>query len=522
MNLGPLADLTFDEAQIAIDRELCRRDLGEFVKRAWAVLEPPTQPLVWEWPHDAVAEHLMAVSNDKINRLLVNIPPGMLKSMLTNVFWPAWEWGPLNRPYLRTIGTAFKLGLAIRDSVKMNRLILSDWFQARWGHQFTLLKDTEEKFETDKSGFRAAFPSTSITGERGDRLIFDDPHSVDGAKSDAERTAVTESFRESMQTRLNNPDRSAIVVIMQRLHHEDVSGVILKDFREFTHLCLPMEFEPARRCVTSIGFVDPRTEDGELLSPGRFPAKVVRSLAKNLGPYAAAGQLQQRPEPRGGGILKRDHWSTWDKDTAEALGVPAGRFPSFDFVLATVDTAYTEKEENDPCAMSIWGVWRDERSFPQIMLMYSWAERLQFNDLVERIERDCKRFRVDTLMIESKAAGISTAQEIERRQREKGTGRWNVRLYDPGRLDKIARAYSVQGILDSGMVWAPNTRWADEHIGECAVFPKGSHDDRVDTTTMALSHLRAMGFVRHEDEVESEIERMKTHTGQKFVPLYPS
>lgn len=519
--LGPLAALSPEETQIEIDRALCRRSLAEFVRRAWNVLEPPTQPLLWDWPLDAICAHLEAVTAGKLNRLLINVPPGLMKSLLTGVFWPAWEWGPLNQPYRRVIGAAHNMNLATRDAVKMRRLVTSDWYQARWGHQFTLVKEMETKFETEKTGFRAAFPATSITGERGDRLIFDDPHSVDGAKSDAERTNVTETFRESLQTRLNNPDTSAIVVIMQRLHQEDVSGVILADFPEFEHLMLPMEFEPARRCRTRIGFQDPRTHEDELLFPARFSAETVKQLKKGLGVYATAGQLQQRPEPRGGGILKRTSWMTWDADAAEALGVKAGRFPKFDFIVASADTAFTEKQENDPSALTIWGVFRDARAMPQCMLIYSWSEHKEFNDLVTKFEELCIKYRVDELWIEAKASGISVAQEIRRRMAGRDF-RWSTILLNPGNLDKVARAYAVQGMLDDGMIWAPATRWADVAINQCAVFPKGSHDDIVDTVTQALNRLRMLNFLRHAKEEEQDIQDLKKHATQKIAPLYPA
>lgn len=518
MNLGPLSLLSLEDARLEVEKERCRRSLAYFVRQAWhnSGLEPATQPLIWGWPLDAICEHLEAVTYGQISRLLINVPPGSLKSLLTSVFWPAWEWGPLGQSYQRVIGAAHNMTLATRDSVKMRRLVTSDWFRARWPIQ--LIKETETKFETAQTGFRAAFPATSITGERGDRLVFDDPHSVDGAKSDAERTSVTETFRESLQTRLNNPDRSAIVVIMQRLHQDDVSGIVLKDFPEFVHLMLPMRFEPARRCKTRIGFVDPRTEDGELLLPERFSERTVTKLERALGVYATAGQLQQRPEPRGGGILKRDSWSTWTPTEAEKINVAAGKFPPFDFTVASLDTAYTEKEENDFSAMTIWGVFRDEFDRPQVMLVYAWKDKLQFNELVDKVEGACKKWRVDELWIESKAAGISVAQEIRRRM-AKMDYKWSTQLIDPGRLDKVARAYSVQGIFDEGLVWAPATRWADAVINECAVFPKGSHDDYVDTVTQALRKLRAMNFLLTDKEIDREIEEHKKHRSP-VKPLY--
>ena len=203
----------------------------------------------------------------------------------------------------------------------------------------------------------------SITGSRGDIVIIDDPHSVEGASSEAMRATTTEWFLEAVPTRLNNPDRSAIVVIMQRLNEGDVSGVILDKNLGYEHLCLPMEFEADRRCETSIGFEDPREEEGELLFPERFPREVVERDKKVMGPYATAGQFQQRPSPRGGGIIQRSWWQLYDDEEAAAQGLNSGNaYPDMDYIIASLDTAYTEKQENDASYLTVWGVWQDRKS----------------------------------------------------------------------------------------------------------------------------------------------------------------
>ncbi len=152
----------------------------------------------------------------------------------------------------------------------------------------------------------------------------------------------------ALSTRLNDPKTGAFVVIQQRLSEEDLTGHILeKDSEGWTHLCLPMRYEPERSFVTSIGWEDPRKEAGDLLWPERFGEAEVKTLERQLGPYAAAGQLQQRPEPKGGGVIKREWWQLWD----------AATYPPMDYVIASLDTAYTTKTENDFSALSIWGVF---------------------------------------------------------------------------------------------------------------------------------------------------------------------
>ena len=206
---------------------LAEASLSEFAKQAWHVLEPVSE-LKWGWALDAICLHLQAVSDGDIKRLLMNVPPGSMKSLLTNVLWPAWEWGPLGMPSMRFLSTAHKQDLAIRDNLKCRRLIQSEWYQSRWSITITSDQNSKSKFENDKTGFREAMAFTSMTGSRGDRVTLDDPLSVDDANSEAALAAAESTFREALPTRVNNDD-SAIVVIMQRLHEKDTSGIILKE-----------------------------------------------------------------------------------------------------------------------------------------------------------------------------------------------------------------------------------------------------------------------------------------------------
>jgi predicted phage terminase large subunit-like protein len=288
---------------LAIEREYCSRSFANFAKRAWHILEPATD-LKWGWALDAICEHLEAVTAGEVKRLLINVPPGCMKSILTGVLWPAWEWGPKNKPSMRYLGTAHKQDLAVRDSTKCRRLIQSEWYQQRWPIELTGDQNAKTKFENSSTGFREAMAFGSMTGSRGDRVLLDDSLSVDNANSEADLKSAEITFTEALPTRVNNDD-SAIVVIMQRLHEHDTAGIILKRELGYVHLCLPMRFEEERRCATRIGFVDPRTHDGELLFPERFPEETVSNLEKVMGSYAAAGQLQQRPAPREGGMFKK-------------------------------------------------------------------------------------------------------------------------------------------------------------------------------------------------------------------------
>ena len=527
----------------AIEKRKCEMSLAEFVKRAWHVIEPG-QSYIHGWHIDFICAHLEAITDGVLNddgtfynRLLVNVPPGTMKSLLIGVFWPSWEWGPRGRPHMRYVCASHSLDLAIRDSLRMRRLVTSEWYQGHWGDVVKITGDqnAKAKFETTATGFRQACAFTGITGYRGDRVIVDDPHSVDDANSDAKRETTTTLFKEAVTSRLNNPDESAIVVVMQRLHEQDVSGVILENDMGYDHIMLPMRFDPSRACVTRLGYADPREIDGELLFEDRFPQHVVDRDEAAMGPYATAGQYAQSPEPRGGGIVKDSWWKLWDRH----------EYPGIEYIVASLDTAYTTKAENDPSALTIWGVFsapgetsttrsvdRYGRTIEiatsyqsealgatsKVMMMYAWQGKLTIGDLVVKVEEICTRMRVDLLLIENKAAGHSVAQEI---RRVFNSASFAVQMYDPKTLDKVARLYSIQHIFSEGMVYAPNKDWAEMVIRQVSSFPRGKHDDLVDTVSMGLKHLRDVGMLTRAPERLAEIEDSKVfHGNNSSAPLY--
>jgi predicted phage terminase large subunit-like protein len=545
-----------DKQLFEISKAECEESLAEFVRQAWHIIEPG-QKYMHGWHIDFICAHLEAITDgvelddgQLYNRLLVNVPPGTMKSLLIGVFWPAWEWGPRNMPHLRYVCASHSLDLAIRDGLRMRRLITSEWYQKRWGDRVVLTGDQNQKtkFENEATGFRQAAAAGSITGARGDRVIIDDPHSVDGANSDAQRESTVQWFLEAVPTRLNNPDSSAIVVVMQRLHEADVSGTILDKRLGYDHVMLPMEYDPIRAQPTQLGIEDPRQTDRELLFPARFPQEVVDRDSRVMGPYATAGQFQQEPTPRGGGVIKPGWWETWMEES----------YPAFDYIIASIDTAYTTKTENDFSAMTVWGVFSgdvgtmraeafvnargqrrnnaeeaarfdegvrirdmldaDPESVPRVMLMAAWQERLELSDLVTKVASTCRKFRVDKLLVEGKASGLSVAQELRRLY---GAEDWAVQLINPGSLDKLARVYSIQHLFSEGMIYAPDRQWADAVIRQCEVFPKGKNDDLVDTVSQALRHLRETGLLVRAPERMAEIDAGRRHVGSTPAPLYP-
>lgn len=498
-------DLTQQEVDI---REECKGSLLAFCQHAWFILEPGREMSV-AWPLEAMCEHLEAVSRGEIKRLLINVPPGSMKSLLTRVFWPAWEWGPNGEPGIRYCSASFNDKLSIRDARRMRELILNPWYQKLWPN-VSLSKDQSEKanFENLSRGFMRTFTVTGTTGIRGDRVIIDDPHDVMQSDSETVRSETVRWFRESVPSRLNDFDESAIVVIMQRVHEDDVSGHIITNNANYVHLCIPLYYEQDRHCATSIGWEDPRTKEGENFWPDRYTQRYIDEVTAdgNMGEYAISSQFQQRPSPRGGGIIKQEWFQLWEEL----------EYPPFEFIVAYLDTAYTEKQENDYSAMVVLGVFRDKNNLPKIMVIYAWHERLELNPLVNKCAKICKKFKVDKLLIEDKAAGHSVAQELRRLF---GAEEFSIQLDNPKGQDKVARTYSVQHLFSEKMIFAPDKEWADVLIAQMTAFPKAKHDDLHDSTVGALKWLRNSGWALRKEENDYAMARDFAPQGTD-KPLY--
>lgn len=451
---------------IAVEREYCFRSLSNFAKRAWHVLEPSTE-LKWGWALDSICQHLEAVTSGDIRRLLINVPPGCMKSLLTGVIWPAWEWGPKGLPGMRYLGTAHKQDLGVRDNLKCRRLIQSEWYQTLWPMKLTGDQNAKTKFENEFTGFREAMAFTSMTGSRGDRVIIDDPLSVDNANSEADRHAAELTFTEALPTRVNN-DKSAIVVIMQRLHEQDTAGIILKRELGYVHLCLPMRFEEERRCANKIGFVDPRTYDGQLLFPERFSEETVSNLEKVMGSYAAAGQLQQRPAPREGGMFKKAWFPVvhavpagtrfvrgWDLAATEGagdwtVGVKIGRQQNGRFIISDVV--------------------RDQKSSAGV-------ERL----IVNTASQDGYNCKISIPQDPGQAGKAQTAYLIQQL-----AGYVVTASTESG--DKVTRASPLAAQAEAGNVDILEGDWNDAFFNEITIFPNGTKD-QTDAASRAFNEL---------------------------------
>ena len=462
--------LLTNEDYLNIERDLCKRSFADFVKRAWPVLEPSTE-LKWGWAVQAICDHLEAVHYGQIKRLLMNVPPGSMKSLLVGVMFPAWEWGPRGRPETRYLGTAHKQDLAVRDNMKCRRLITSGWYQSLWSVELTGDQNAKTKFENSKTGFREAMAFTSMTGARGDRVLLDDPHSVDDANSSAYLEAANTTFREALPSRVNNND-SAIIIIMQRLHENDVSAHALE--LGYDHLVIPMRYEGESRSKTALGWTDPRTQHGELMFPERFSEQQVVELEDSLLEYATAGQLQQRPSPRAGGLIKPERI-----EIVDALPAKARRFTRGWDLAATKDagdaTAGVKLTIIDGVTYII-DLTHARGTADEVENLLVSTSQLDGNDTTQSIPQDPGQAgKSQASYLSKKLAGVTFEFTTE-------SG------------DKAVRASPVIAQINAGNVKMVRAPWNQAFIEEMKLFPKGKYDDRIDGLSRAYNKHALDGY----------------------------
>lgn len=465
------AEIDFDEAE----RILCARSFAYFVKRAWPQIIPDA--LKWNWHMDAICDHMQALAKGGIpsNRLLINVPPGASKSTLVGVMYPAWLWGAGGQPWHRYIGAAHEQGLAVRDNRLTRELVLSEWYQALW--PLKLQGDQNEKlyFENEQRGFRQACAVASMTGRRGHTIGLDDPLSPEKAYSDAARETAIRVLTETIPTRLNDPATSAIAIIMQRLHERDPAGYVLSENLGYEHLLIPMEFEPSRRVHTCIGWTDPRTEEGELMFPDRFPQSVIDRDKKALGDYAWAGQMQQRPAPMSGGIFKADWWRFLDVA------------PLVQWRAIYADTAQKTKEQNDYSVLQCWGKTIDGQIVLLDMLRGKW-EAPELTEMARAFWRKHSAVQnqgaLRAFKVEDKVSGTGLIQTLRRE---------GIPIVPIQRnVDKITRAMDAAPYVQSGnVIVMRDIAQLVDFLSEAGVFPNGAHDDMIDAAMSAISDMFA-------------------------------
>jgi predicted phage terminase large subunit-like protein len=507
--------------------EQCRRSLRRFVSEAWPIVEP-VSPLITGWHLDVVCEHLQAVSDGDLLRLIINVPPRTAKSLMTAVMWPAWEW--LSRPHTRWLYASYAEDFAHRDSLKTRRVIKSEGGRTdgtllqRVGYQGVLRllsdepwsltkdQDAKSKFENTATGMRLATGVRGrATGEGGDRVVVDDPLNAAQARSDADREFANRWWDETMTTRFNNA-RAAAVIVMQRLHQDDLTGHLIEQ-GGWHHLCLPAEYEPTHQFVypskvrlspvtynlqTEEGKVetvttpggrilagDPRTEEGELLEPVRLSTERLAELRRGLGSYGFAGQMLQRPAPAEGGMFKKAWWKYWEPAT-----LPTG----WERIVDSWDMRFGDSQEASSSYVvgQRWGVVGAD-----FYLLGQVRARLSFTETLAAVRAmavwrpgSLNAGRVSARLVEKKANGAAVIDTLKR----------EITALIPIEPEggKDVRAAAVSPTVEAGNVWLPDSDFipcpsaytstsVEDFIAEHAVFPNGTHDDQVDAMSQLIN-----------------------------------
>lgn len=472
------------------------------------MVEPATE-FVAGWHLDAICEHLQAVTRGEIRNLLINVPPRHAKSLCVSVFWMVWSW--LNKPESRWLYSSYAQGLATRDSLKCRRIIESPWFQCWWGDRFALCGDQNLKmrFENDKTGYRLATSvGGSNTGEGADFIVADDPHNVQEAESEAKVSDTLSWWDEVMSTRLNNPKTGAKVIVMQRAADKDLSGHVLEQ-GGYEHLCLPAEYEPARRCITGTGWSDPRQSAGDLLWPARIGAKEIADFKLRLGPTGYAGQFQQTPTPSGGGRFKQA-WFRYFKDAGEFYALVNPLDGSIRSVrknecdhFPVLDPASAEKTVNTrPCYSAMPTIAVTPTGDMLITSMY--RDQAGAPELADAVVSIVHNNDLEWVGVESNGIGLPLIQNL----RKRGIAVHMI----PAKGSKEARSETLEIRMCAGTVYfRQGAAWLFELEKELLLFPNGEYCDQVDALSHGARHVeRRRGAVtsaseelHHRDKAET-------------------
>ncbi len=483
--------------------EAYKRDLALYVRSAWPVIEPGTE-YIHNWHIDAICEHLQAVFAGDIHRLIVNMPPRFMKSISIAVGWPTWGW--ILKPETRWLCASYALSLAIRDSRKSRQIVESQWYRQHFPY-IKLADDQNAKarFENTHRGYRLAVSVDSAAlGEGGDYIIIDDPHNAKNMGGVA-RQAALDWFDNVMATRLNDQKTGGIVIVMQRLHDRDLAGHLLAQ-GGWEHLKLPNEYE-GNKTFTSIGWSDPRKEEGELLWPERLGEAETNSM-KGLGSFRYASQFQQRPVPAEGGKIKKEwlHYFRLERVsgmTRYILMLPDGTTKAIDAKdcthFFTVDVALTTKSTSDYTVLGMWAMTKDKN----LLLLDVLRKRMETPEQLQSIKEIFYAYRPAYGLVESVAFQLSVVQMLL------ADGIPVRPYYPPKNSDKAARMTTAAVFYEAGKMWHLfQASWLAEVEHELLTFPVAEHDDVCDMVSIAAEELPNIyqGTIRTLDYEDADID----------------
>lgn len=474
-----------------LDRDLgLRGSLADWVWLAWSQVE--STPYIHGWHVEVICEHLEAMVRGEITDMVINIPPGFMKSLLCNVFLPPWVW--LRDPSAKFFYGSFDQSLVgRRDGGRIISLLGSKWWADRFPKLLVQNRPSAVNFDIDGGGFRfSSSPGGRGTGRHPNFTIIDDPikpKDTMGGSAITHKllTRVSEWYHGTLSTRKANPSRHGTLVVMQRLHKDDLAGELVR--AGAYHLNLPMRFEAQYRRP-----FDRRTVDGELLWPERFPKEATEKLEKELGPTHASAQLQQRPNVKGGGIFKRVWWKFWGEGNEPCLcdvcfdaeesrhdtGIPCAQLPEAGHDLQSWDLAFKGKATSDFVAGGAWRVYKDKfylLDWKNVRASFSETKLLMMRETVDFPSTRGK------ILVEDAANGPAIESELKHELR-------GIELVTP-EGGKEARAHACEPVLALGNVYLPKACYP--LLTQAEAFPFDLNDDLVDMLTQAIVWYRKRG-----------------------------
>src|SRR3954470_19593054 len=444
---------------------LLRHDFTTFAGRCFQDLNPQTC-LATNWHLEVIAAKLTAVREGTIRRLIINLPPRHLKSLLASIAFPAWCLG--HDPSAQILCVSYAQDLADKLARDCRSIMLSPWYQQIFATRLAPHRQAVQEFLTTRQGYRLATSNGGVlTGRGADIILIDDPLKPEEALSDTQRQAANDWFSHTLYSRQNDKRRGAIVTIMQRLHEDDLIGHLLAQ-EPWEVLSFPAiaEEDEVHRIETIWGPRCFTRRRGEALHPDREPLEILEHIRRTIGEYNFAGQYQQSPAPLGGGMVKTE----WFKRYRESE-----RPECFDRIVQSWDTANKATELSDFSVCTTWGVKGKD-----LFLLGVFRRRLEYPALKRAVREQQSLFAASEVLIEDKASGTQLIQELIE------DGCHGVTRYQPT-LDKVMRLHAQTAMIENGFVYIPETApWLPEHPHEKPGVRKGKDDDQVDSTARFL------------------------------------
>jgi predicted phage terminase large subunit-like protein len=467
--------------------ERCRHSFIFFVSQMW-------DGFISGKHHQIMADAFERVAKGELKRLIINMPPRHTKSEFASFLLPAWFLGLY--PEKKIIQTAHTAELSVGFGRKVRNLVQSPQYEKVFPTKLSTDSKAAGRWNTNKGGeYFAIGVGGAVTGKGADLLIIDDPHSEQEAKQNnpAVYDGVYEWYTSGPRQRLQ--PGGAIIIVMTRWAKRDLTGQIIKNSeKDGVDGWEVIEF-PAI------------LPSGTPLWPGFWKKEELEAIKAEIPTSKWNAQYQQNPTSEEGAILKREYWRIW----------PENRPPACDFIIQSWDTAFEKNNRADYSALTIWGVFQhpDEKGNykTNIIVLDSFKARMEFPELKSTALRYYKDWNPDLVLIEKKAAGAPLIYELKRM----GVP---IQEYTPSKgSDKIARVNAASPLFEAGIVWCPDTRWADELMEECAAFPNGDNDDLVDSTSQALLRFRQGGFIEIESDEPDEPIYFKGRRSDRYYTV---